>query len=51
MYVLLIMYRSRNSKRGFPLVVDLRHKDLGAQPPAAEEFLILLYSVAYCSNY
>ena len=27
---------SRNSERGFPLVVDARHRGLGAQPPDAE---------------
>ena len=32
---------SRISKRRFPLVVDHRRRGLGAQPPAAEEVLIL----------
>ena len=31
---------SRIFERWFPLVVDHRHKGLGAQPPTAEEFLI-----------
>ena len=32
---------SRNSKRGFSLVVDPRRGGLGAQSPAAEQVLIL----------
>ena len=32
---------SRNSKKGFPLVVDPRHRGLGVQTPAAEQVLIL----------
>ena len=31
---------SRISERRFPLVVDHRHKGLGAQPPAAVDVLI-----------
>ena len=38
---MLISGGSRNSKRGFPLVVDPRRGGLGAQPPAAEQVLIL----------
>ena len=31
---------SRNSERGFQLIVDLKRRGLGAQPPAAEEVSI-----------
>ena len=36
-----IEWAKKTTSGGFPLVVDPRRRGLGAQPPAAEEVLIL----------